>query len=73
MKKETIIWQLIVVALGVFLIMTIKTYLQDKNEIIAETNRAQCFIEATEKGILTNICTDIHTYKLQNSAKGFQK
>ena len=57
--------------LGISLIMTIRTYLQDKNEIIAETNRARRFIEATEKELETNIYTDIHTYKLQGSAKGF--
>ncbi|OGL65541.1 hypothetical protein A3B21_01595 [Candidatus Uhrbacteria bacterium RIFCSPLOWO2_01_FULL_47_24] len=71
MKREMIIWQAILVALGAFLILTIKTYLRDRNEIIAETSRAQCVIDVTEKGLdLYGACTDIKNYKLQDSAKG---
>ena len=73
MKKEIIIWQLITVALGIFLIITLRTYLQDKNEILAETNRANCMIETEEKNMLQNICSDIKTYKLQDSSHGFLK
>lgn len=74
MKKETIIWQLIVVALGILLITTLGTYLRDKNEIEAETNRAQCLANNQEKGFnLEATCVDIKAYKLQDSAKGFLK
>lgn len=72
MKKETIIWQFIAFILGMFLILTLRTYLQDKNEIMAETNRADCLINVYGKGLdLTAPCTDIKTYKLKESAKGF--
>lgn len=71
MKREIIIWQIISLILGSFLILTIRTYLQDKNEIEAETNRANCLIAVTEKNLdLTAPCADIKTYKLQDSAKG---
>ena len=72
MKKEIIIWQIIVLILGLFLIYTLKTYLEDRNSIIAETNRATCLINVYEKGLdLTAICQDIKTYKLQDDANGF--
>lgn len=65
MKREIIIWQIITLVLGLFLILTIRTYLRDKNEIEAETNRANCLITVTEKGLgLTAPCADIETYKL---------
>lgn len=70
MKNNTIVWQLITAILGLLLIMSIRTYLLDNNEIVAETNRAQCFIEATGKGLEINICSDIHNYKLKGSAYG---
>lgn len=71
MKRETIIWQIITLALSLFLILTIRTYLQDKNEIEAEAARANCLITVTEKNLdLTAPCADIKTYKLQDSAKG---
>ena len=72
MKITTIIWQVIVAALGIVIIMTVKTYLNDKNEITAETNRMNCKIAALEKGSegLSDLCEDIKVYKLQDSAKG---
>lgn len=70
MKKETIIWQVIIFVLGLMLILTIRTYLKDKNEIMAETSRTNCLISAHESGASVP-CMDIKTYKLQDSAKGF--
>ncbi len=64
MRKEIIIWQLIVLTLGLFFIITIKIFLQNRNIINATTNRAECLInnyrESTE---LTAPCADILNYK----------
>lgn len=51
MKRETIIWQAIILILGLFIVFTLRTYLQDKIEIEAETNRADCLIKNYEKGL----------------------
>ncbi|MFA6098808.1 MAG: hypothetical protein WCV50_03470 [Patescibacteria group bacterium] len=65
MKKEIIIWQLIVLALGLFLVFSLNIYFRDKNEIDAESKRADCLINITEKNLnLSNVCADIVTYKL---------
>jgi hypothetical protein len=72
MNKSTTIWQIIVLILGLFLIFTFRTYLQDKIEIEAETKRADCLIRNNEKGLgIEAACTDIKTYKLKDTAKGF--
>ena len=72
MKKEVLIWQAIILILGIFLILTIRTYLQDKIEIEAETNRADCLIKSIKNNLgIEAACMDIKTYKLKDSAKGF--
>ena len=73
MKRETIINQILILILGLFLIFTLKGFLRDK--IIVEamkvqsetmTSRAGCFANAREKNINDGDCMsiDITAYKL---------
>ncbi len=73
MKKETIIWQVVVLILGLFLIFVIKTYLENKTileamKIESDTmaKRASCFATVQEKNLNDAYCKDIDTtaYKL---------
>jgi len=65
MKQETLIWQIIVFVLGLFLVLTIRGYLLDKNEIEAETARTNCILEL-KRGGKTNFddCKNIATYRV---------
>ena len=69
MKLETLIrqlaWQAIIFILGLLLILTIRGYLLDKNEIEAETARANCILELKKIGE-TNFddCKNIATYRV---------
>lgn len=66
MNKQTLVWQIVVSVLGLLLILTIREYLLDKNEIEAETARASCILEFTKIGDYNyNACADIKTYKLK--------
>lgn len=67
MKKETLIWQIVVFVLGLIFVLTVREYLLDKNEIEAETARANCIIEAKKINAdnLYEMCGDIKTYKLK--------
>lgn len=64
MKQDALVWQIVVFILGLFLILTIREYLFDKNEIEAETARASCILELKKIGE-TNFddCKNIATYK----------
>jgi len=68
MKKEAIVWQIIVFALGLFMIFTINIYL--KNKIIIDamkiqgdimTRRADCFMSAEEKNLNNSYCNNVDT------------
>lgn len=66
MKKETIIWQVVILALGLFMIFTIKIYLRnslvveyDNNRIDNIAKRANCFMLAEEKNISNAYCSTI--------------
>lgn len=68
MKKETIIWQVIVLILGFFMIFTIKTYLENNLALKYENNRidnlakrASCFMLAQEKDLGDVYCQTIDT------------
>jgi hypothetical protein len=68
MKKETIIWQLIILGLGIFLVLTLRTYLSHKividamnNQTETMTSRANCFAIAEEKNLNNTYCKDIDT------------
>ncbi|MFH1388948.1 MAG: hypothetical protein ABIG86_02940 [Patescibacteria group bacterium] len=68
MNKQILVWQIIVLLLGMSLVLTIREYLLDKNEIEAETARAQCIAEMVR--VFPNeerfaVCSDIKTYKLK--------
>jgi len=78
MKKETLIWQIIALVLGLFLIFTIKTHLENKilieamkNTTDTMTNRANCFAIVEEKNLNDAYCKDIDTsaYKLLENIK----
>ena len=64
MKQDALVWQIVIFILGLFLILTIREYLFDKNEIEAETARASCILELKKIGE-TNFddCKNIATYK----------
>lgn len=64
MKQDSLVWQIIVFVLGLLLILTIREYLFDKNEIEAETARANCILELKKIGETEfDECTNIATYK----------
>lgn len=66
MKVETdsLIWQIIVFVLGFFLILTVREYLFDKNEIEAETARVNCILKFKALGETEfEDCKNIATYK----------
>lgn len=67
MNKQTLLWQIIVIVLGLLFVLTIREYLLDKNEIEAETAKANCVIEAKKIGAETlyDLCSDIELYKLK--------
>lgn len=68
MKKEILIWQLIVLVLGIFSLLVIKTYLEDKiivevmnNDAETMSRRANCYAVAEEKGLKQGYCEQIDT------------
>jgi len=66
MDKKILIWQLIVLILGLILILTIREFLLDRNEILAETARANCYIELKKLGEESfAVCQDIKDYKIK--------
>ena len=63
-KQDTLVWQIIVFVLGLLLILTIREYLFDKNEIEAETARTSCILELKKLGETEfDECKNIATYK----------
>jgi hypothetical protein len=66
MKRETLVWQIIVLVLGLASVLTAREYLLDKNEIEAETAKANCIIELKKiKDSNYDVCASIETYKLK--------
>ena len=67
MNKQIVLWQLIIISLGLLFVLTIREYLLDKNEIEAETAKANCIIEARKivAETLYDTCSDIELYKLK--------
>ena len=64
LKEETLIWQILIFFLSLFLILTIREYLFDKNEIEAEKARAECILELKKIGEVNfEDCKNIATYK----------
>ncbi len=64
LDQDSLIWQLIVFVLGLLLILTVREYLFDKNEIEAETARAKCILEFKTLGETEfDECKNIATYK----------
>lgn len=66
MLKNITFWQLIVFVLGLLLVLTIREYLLDKNEIVANIGRMNCMVEMEKVGLQNNLCEDIRTYKLKS-------
>ena len=63
-KQDTLVWQIIVFVLGLLLILTIREYLFDKNEIEAETARTSCILELKKlRETEFDECKNIATYK----------
>lgn len=63
-------FKLIIVLLLIWFLVIIGTYLRDKNQIEAKTNRAECLHRAIEVDKSrwdqrTNICDNIDTYKIK--------
>ena len=65
MKTETLVWQMLVFILGLFLIVTVREYLLDKNEIDAEKAYTECVLAAKKMGAeaFYENCQDIKWYK----------
>ena len=63
-------WPIMILVLGFLLILTLKGYLADKNEIEAERARASCLIEAEKAGMANfENCNNIATYKVGEKGK----
>lgn len=63
-EQDSLVWQIIVFVLGLLLILTIREYLFDKNEIEAETARTSCILEFKKLGETEfDECKNIATYK----------
>jgi hypothetical protein len=68
MKISTIIWQLLILILGILLIFTIKSYLQEKIEnerdrfiIEINRNRINCLSENVEKNLgIYELCNQMN-------------
>lgn len=67
MKKEIIVWQVLIFVLGLISVLTVREYLLDKNEIEAERAHAECVLEAKKIGAETlyDNCQDIKIYKVK--------
>lgn len=66
MKKEVIAWQMLVLVLGSASVLTIREYLLDKNEIEAETARANCVVELKKMGDNDwDACANVVWYKIK--------
>lgn len=66
MKKETVLWQIIVVILGLFLILTLNYYLQENNKIKALSENAKCIADMQNAFTDENrfeVCEDILNFK----------
>lgn len=67
MRKETIVWQAIVLSVGFLVGLSLREYLLDKNEIEAKVEHAKCILDAKKMGAdtLYPTCNDIKLYKLK--------
>ena len=64
MKKETIIWQIIVIGLGLALIFTIRESMQDRLRMDASIGEANCLIAEKKEGIYIDAyCENIKNFK----------
>ena len=68
MKKEIIIWQLIILFLGILLILILSSYFREKNEIEGSIGRANCIIEMYKLeydsvSVNYDICNDIGSFR----------
>lgn len=70
MKREFLITQIIILALGLILVLTLREYLLDRNEIYAEIGEKNCYLEHRKAELESNYCQDIGDYKLKFN-KGF--
>lgn len=66
MKNPTLIWQIIVFILGLILILSIREYLLDRNEIEAEIGTKNCYLEHRKANLDSRYCEDIKDYKLKS-------
>ncbi|MCK5466200.1 hypothetical protein KAI56_01730 [Candidatus Parcubacteria bacterium] len=66
MKKETIIWQVIVIGLGLALIFTIRESMQDRLRMEASIGEANCLITEKKEGIsIGAYCENIKSFKIE--------
>lgn len=68
MRKETVVWQTIVVILVLLLIVTLNRFLQDNNKIKALSESAKCISDmknAFPREDRSAICADILNYKFK--------
>lgn len=66
MKKETIIWQIVVIGLGLTLIFTIRESMQDRLRLDASIGEANCLIAEFKEGMsLGAYCENIKNFKIE--------
>ena len=58
-------FKLMLIFVLIWFLAILKTYLRDKNQIEAKTNRAECMHWAMSSGAV-NVCADIETYKIKS-------
>lgn len=68
--KETLIWQIIVITLGLALIFTMRESMQDRLRMDASIGETNCLITEEKEGVsLGGYCKNIKTFKI----KGFNE
>lgn len=68
MKKETVVWQIIVTFLVLIMIITLNRYLQEHNKIDALSENAKCIADMRNAFPMedrSSICNNILNYKLK--------
>lgn len=58
--------KLLIIIISIQFLLVLETYLRDKNQINALTNRADCVIKSYNDAGIDNVCSDIESYKIKS-------